>query len=188
MIRYLLNKMLLTLTKHYHYDVRYQQDILQADLAAFLKFMGFQTMATHSGPVPLDALYAARIGALLSEDCGPCTQLAVDLALEAGVPPTIIQAIVQRDVAALPTEVALVVNFTELVLTRKPEADALREDDVLREEIVALWGQQGLIALAFAISAYRVYPALKYALGYGKACNQVIVAQQAVVPGKAPEQ
>lgn len=182
MIRYLLNKMLLTLTKRYQYDVRYQQDILQADLAAFLKFMGFQTMATHSGPLPLDALYAARLGALLSEDCGPCSQLAVDLALEAGLAPAIIQAIVQRDVATLPTEVALVVNFTELVLTRNPEADALRE------EILALWGQQGLIALAFAISAYRLYPALKYTLGYGKACSQVIVAQQAVVPGKAPEQ
>ncbi|MCC5852371.1 MAG: hypothetical protein JJU30_06005 [Alkalimonas sp.] len=176
MIRYLLNKMLLTLKKRYRYDVRYQQDILQADLLAFLKFIGFQTMSTHSGSVPLDALFAARISALLFEDCGPCSQLAVDLALEAGVAPATIQAIVQRDLAALPTEVALVVNFTGLVLTRKPEADALRED------ILALWGQQGLIALAFAISSYRVYPALKYSLGYGKACSKVVVNQQAFTP------
>ncbi|SEA40048.1 hypothetical protein [Alkalimonas amylolytica] len=176
MIRYLLNKMILSFNKKYNYDVQYQQDILQTDLGAFLKFMGFQTMSTHSGALPAAALYAARIRAIISEDCGPCTQLAVNLALEAKLDPGIVQAIIQCELAELPEEIALVVRFTELVLTHNPEADALRE------EILALWGQRGLIAIAFAISSYRVYPALKYTLGYGKTCTQVVVNHQVLAP------
>ena len=47
----------------------------------------------------------------------------------------------------------------------------LGEDD----EIVKRWGRRGLISLAFAITASRIYPTVKYALGHGKACMRVIV-------------
>ena len=49
MLRYLLNKMLRSLNQRYDYDVRYQQEILNTDLVAFLKFSGFQTMSCHTG-------------------------------------------------------------------------------------------------------------------------------------------
>lgn len=178
MIRYTFNKMLLTLKNRYDYDVRYQQDILKRDLAAFLKFMGFQTMSSHSGNLPAGPLYAARIRAIIWDDCGPCTQLVVNMALEAKVSSNIVRAIIEQDLDNLPEDIALVVQFTELVLARHPEADDLRE------KILLLWGHKGLIAIGFAISSYRVYPALKYTLGYGKACSRIQVNEASLAPNR----
>lgn len=180
MIRYALNKVLLKFQGRYNYDVRYQQDILKADLSAFLKFMGFQSMAAHSGRLPAVPLYAARIRAIIWDDCGPCTQLVVDMALEEKVDAKIVQAIIDRDFLSLPEDIACVVKFTDFVLAHNPEADDLRE------KILALWGDQGLIAIAIAVSAYRVYPTLKYALGYGSACNRIQVDQTSLVPTRCP--
>jgi hypothetical protein len=181
MIKYIFNKMLLNMKKRYNYDVRYQEDILKTDLGAFLKFMGFQTMSSHSGNVPIGSLFAARIRAIIWDDCGPCTQLVVDMALEENVSPDIVQAIIARDLDKLPEDIALVVEFTEFVLAHNPEADDLRE------RVLALWGNEGLITLGFAISSYRVYPALKYTLGYGKACSHIEVNDLSLAPNKQPE-
>lgn len=176
MIRYVFNKMLLSLKKRYDYDVQYQQDILTTDLGAFLKFMGFQTMSSHAGGLPVGPLYAARLRAIIWDDCGPCTQLAANMALEAGLEPDLVRAIIHRDMSNLPVEIRLVVCFTDLVLAHNPEADDLRE------RILALWGQRGLISIGFAISSYRVYPALKYTLGHGKACLRITVNETTIAP------
>jgi len=45
----------------------------------------------------------------------------------------------------------------------------------LRGEIVARWGGPAAITLAFAITAGRIYPTVKYALGHGHACRRVRV-------------
>lgn len=179
MLRYMFNKMLLTMQQRYAYDVGYQQDILHSDLAAFLKFSGFQTMASHRGALPAGPLYAARIRAIIFDDCGPCSQLVVNMALEAGLSQAVVRAIIEQDLAALPADMALVVQFTERVLAHDPQADTLRDN------ILALWGSKGLITLSFAISAYRVYPALKYSLGYGRACSRIQLNDLSVVPQRA---
>lgn len=176
MIRYVLNKMLLAMKNRYDYDVLYQQEILAADVGAFLKFMGFQTLSSHSGGLPAEPLFAARLRAIIWEDCGPCTQLIVNMALEAGVKPEIVRAIVERDLDALPDNTATVVRFTEQVLARAPNADTYRE------HIRSLWGTQGLIAIAYAISSCRVYPALKYTLGHGQACGLIQLNQSSLTP------
>ena len=46
----------------------------------------------------------------------------------------------------------------------------------LREEIARRWGDRGLVAVSMALMTARMYPTLKYALGYGKACSKVTVA------------
>jgi hypothetical protein len=38
-----------------------------------------------------------------------------------------------------------------------------------------------LVSLAFAITASRIYPTVKYALGHGKACMRVVVGGTPVV-------
>lgn len=178
MVRYALGKMLLAFKRRYDYDVGYQQEILRADLGAFLKFMGVQTMSAHVGGLPVEPLYAARIRTIIWDDCGPCTQLVVNMALEAKLDPVLVRALIDRDFPNLPANIALVVRFTELVLRHEPEAEELRE------QIRALWGDKGLIAIAFAISSYRVYPSLKYALGYGKSCSRVQVNDSLLVPSR----
>ncbi|MBL4826155.1 MAG: hypothetical protein JKY66_00310 [Spongiibacteraceae bacterium] len=178
MIRYVFNKMLQAMQSRYDYDVSYMHNILKTDLKAFLKFMGFQTMSSHSGNLPAGPLFAVRIRAIIWDDCGPCTQLVVNMALEAKVSPDIVRAIVDRDLDNLPEDMALVIRFTELVLAHHPEADDLRE------KILALWGDEGLIAIAYSISSSRVYPALKYTLGYGKACSRIRVNDLFLAPNR----
>jgi hypothetical protein len=41
----------------------------------------------------------------MAEDCGPCTQLVIDMAQRKGVNPDILRAIVARDFTAMPFEV-----------------------------------------------------------------------------------
>jgi hypothetical protein len=105
----------------------------------------------------------------MQEDCGPCTQLGIDMAQQGGVDPAVLRAIVARDVAAMPEDVALSVRFAEAALARSPEADGLRD------EVVRRFGQRGLISLAFAMLAARMYPTLKYALGHGQACTRLTI-------------
>ncbi len=176
MLRYLLNKMLLSMKKRYDYDVRYMQEILTADLLAFIKYMGFQLMASHSSKVPAEALAAARIRAIIWGDCGSCAQLAVNLALEAKVEPGTVRAIVDLDLDALTETTALVTQFTDMCLAHNPEAEEIRK------KIRALWGTRGLIAIAFSISSAQVYPALKYTLGYGDACSRIQIDDFLLAP------
>ena len=51
--------------------------------------------------------------------------------------------------------------------------------DPLRDEIVRRWGDKALVAVSLAITTGRMYPTLKYALGYGKTCSKVRVAGEA---------
>ena len=180
MIRYIFNSMLLAMQRRYDYDVQYMQDILKTDLKAFLKFQGFQLMSAHAGSLPAGPLFAARIRAIIWDDCGPCTQLVVNMALEAKLSPDMVRAIIDGNLNSLPDDIALVVRFTELVLAHHPEADDLRE------KILSRWGAEGLIAIAYGISSSRVYPTLKYTLGYGKACSRISVDGTSLAPNRQP--
>ena len=55
-------------------------------------------------------------------------------------------------------------------------ARGMETADPLRDEIVRRWGEKGLLAVSLAITTGRMYPTVKYALGYGKACSRVTVA------------
>jgi hypothetical protein len=85
------------------------------------------------------------------------------------VEPAVLRAIVARDFAAMPYEVALAARYTETALQHAPEADDLREE-VLRQ-----WGKRGLVSLAFAIVSSLLYPTLKYALGHGRTCTRLTI-------------
>ena len=52
------------------------------------------------------------ITAVRSEDCGPCTQLAVTMAERQGVSPEILRALLNDDESAMSEEVALAWRFT----------------------------------------------------------------------------
>src|SRR5690606_23793049 len=106
----------------------------------------------------------------LAADCGPCVQLVVTMALREGVPPALISAVLRKQDDALPEEVRLTVQFARASLARDPAADPLRE------QIVQRWGRRALVTLSFALITSQVYPTLKYALGHGKTCQRVMVA------------
>lgn len=160
----------------FDYDTAYMTDILQEDLGGFIKFALFQQMGTHRRQVPLEPWYAAKLRTIIAEDCGPCTQLVVNMAIAEGVAKETVHAIVCRELSRLDAGTSLAVRFTEACLAHAPQANDLRD------EVVGRWGHRGLVTLAFAISSTRVYPTLKYVLGHGQACERVRIGDEVQVP------
>ena len=137
-----------------------------------MAFSKVQGLVSYRKDVPPAAYCAAGLVSVMAEDCGPCTQLTNEMAQREGVDPAILRAVVARDLTAMPYEVALAVRFAEASLNHAPEVDDLRE------EVVRQFGKRGLISLSFALVAGRVFPTLKYALGYGRACTRLTIGGQ----------
>ena len=156
--------------KSFDYDAGYMRAVLEARPVSFLKFSVLPSLANRRD-APAEALAAAGILATLSEDCGPCTQIGVDIALKGGARAEVLRAILAGDEAAMGPDAALGYRFARASLARDLEAA-----DVARDEVVRRWGRKGLIALAMALTTSRMYPTLKYAMGHGRACSKVMVA------------
>jgi hypothetical protein len=173
MIRSILKSQLAAFQKKWGYDASYAQEVVDADPMAIFALFMVGGMLDRKG-APAEVRHAVKLLGVMTEDCGPCSQLAVQMALADGVDPAVLRAVVARDFVAMPADVALAVRFAEASLAHAPEADEPRE------EIVRRWGQRGLVSLAFALATARVYPTLKYTLGHGKACTRLEVAGQTV--------
>jgi hypothetical protein len=173
MLRTLLHRAIDRFARRYRYDAGYLHEILDVSAPAFLKFALAQGMNRHRTAVPVDALFAARLAAVRHEDCGPCAQLTVDMGLDAGVAAETMRAIVARDFARMPVDVALALEFTEATLAHAP-------CDELRDRARERWGGEGLVTLAFAIAATRNFPTIKRVLGYAHACERLRVAGEPI--------
>ena len=169
MIGWFLRRQIAAFERTWGYDAGYMHEVIDADPRAFMTFGKAIGVARYRKDIPLAPHYAAKIVGTMAEDCGPCTQLVITMAEREGVDPTILRAIVARDFAVMPYEVALAARFAELTLRHAPEADDVRE------EVVRMWGQRGLISLAFAVTGARLFPTLKYALGHGHACTRLTI-------------
>ncbi len=169
MIRWFLLRQIAPFERAWNYDAGYIREMIDADPRAVLAFGKAQGISRYRKDVPPAAYFAAAIVAVMSEDCGPCTQLVIDMAEREGVDPAVLGAVVARDYNAMPYEAALAARFTDRTLRHAPQADDLRD------EVVRQWGKRGLISLAFAMVSSRLYPTLKYALGHGQACMRLRV-------------
>src|SRR6516225_7855915 len=158
MMKWLLSRWIGKFERTWNYDASYLRDVLDADPRALTAFSKVAALSNYHKDVPPAAYCAAGIVGTMAEDCGPCTQLVIDMAQRKGVDPVILRAIVARDVSAMPDNVGLAVRFTEASLNHAPEAKDLRD------EVVCRFGKRGLVLLAFAMTAARLYPTLKYAL------------------------
>jgi hypothetical protein len=176
MIKLLARRALRSFSQRYRYDTGYLEALLAHDPGALLKFTLVNIPAAHRRGIPAAPWWAARIRAVLWEDCGPCVQLVCNMALEADVEPATVAAIVTSNLAVLDAETALALQFAEAVLARDSAADTLRV------QVCQHWGQRGLVSLAMAISLGRVYPSVKYTLGHGRSCSLLEIAQHRVAP------
>jgi hypothetical protein len=155
--------------RRYGYDVSYLEMMLNYSPAALFRFAPVMKASTHREVVPIDASFAAKIVGALAEDCGPCTQLVVDMALEAGMPRDQIEAVLRRDPRAMNEATTLGFRFAEAVVRKAPE------DDEFRDAVRAQWGQKGVIDLTMVLQLGRMFPMLKAGLGYAKECRRVTV-------------
>ena len=179
MLKWLLHRKLSAFEREHGYDASYMHAVLDTDVGGFLKFARATGISHYRKDVPADVHVAATLTSSIQADCGPCTQLGVGFALRADVPAATIVAIVKGDEAAMSPDVALAVRFARAVLARDGN-----DADALREQILRRWGPRALLALAFGVMGAQLYPTLKYALGHGKACTRVVVADQTVSPRK----
>src|SRR4051812_6925180 len=158
MLKAMFSRYLDRFERQWGYDASYMRQVLAVSPASFLKF-ALGTRAPDSKAAPPVAMAAAQFAGVLSEDCGPCTQLGADMAAAAGMPPATIRAILAGDEVGMGEEAALVWRFAHASLARDIETC-----DPLRDEIVRRWGEKGLVAIALSLTAARMYPTLKYAL------------------------
>jgi hypothetical protein len=180
MLRSLLRGRVSAFERTWRYDASYLRELIDAGPTVVMRF-GLVGSLGHLRGAPPAALAAARLVGTLSEDCGPCTQLGVDMASREGVSPEVLRALVTGDEAQMGEDAALAYRFARASLRRD-----LAVADPLREQIRARWGRRGLVAIALALTTARMYPTLKYALGHGHACSRVQVpGLAAVAPGAA---
>src|SRR5262245_11643706 len=169
MIKWVLHKAIRKFERGWNYDASYMHEMIDASPRAAWLFSRVTALGQFRRDVPIEAWCAAGITAVRHEDCGPCTQLAVTMAERGGVSPAVLTALLADRPDAMPADVALVWNFTRATLAHDTTADEYRD------VIVNRWGRRALVSLAFAITAARIYPTVKYALGHGKACMRVVV-------------
>ena len=169
MIRWFFRRQIAAFERTWNYDASYVHELIAADPRAFMALGKVMGLGRYRKDIPSAAFHAAGIIAVMAEDCGPCTQLAITMAEREGIDPAILRAVVARDFAAMPYDVALAARFAQKTIAHAPEADDLRE------EVVRRWGKRALISLAFAIMAARLYPTLKYAMGHGHACTRLTI-------------
>lgn len=175
MIKSLLHRQVQKFAGPFGYDATYVHEIIDTSTRAALKFTLFQMIARPTKDVPAAALYAACIAAAVSEDCGPCAQLVVSMALQAGVAPSTIAALLRGDLEAAGKDAEL--GFRYGVAVAQNTADTVSISDAVEQR----FGKQGLVTLAFAVAFGRVYPTVKRGLGHGAACAKIKVADETIV-------
>jgi hypothetical protein len=134
----------------FDYNVSYLHEMLDASTPAFFKFALFRPMSRHREDVPVTAWFAAKLAATMSEDCGPCSQLMVDMAIRAGVAPAIVAALVRDDLISAGADSSLGFRYGQAVAANAPECDAVAE------QALAKYGRRGVASLAMAVAAARV--------------------------------
>lgn len=170
MRNWIARRSLRTFAKRYGHDVSYLEMLLDQSPAGFFKFAPLMKAAAHREAVPVEASFAAKIVGALAEDCGPCTQLVVDMALEAGMPKDQIEAVLRRDPRAMNEATTLGFRFADAVVRR------LTDDEEFRDAVKAQWGQKGVIDLTMALQLGRVFPMVKAGLGCARECRRVTVS------------
>src|SRR4051794_34424662 len=103
-------------------------------------------MLVDRNAAPAPALAAAAMAAFIGEDCEPCAQVSLDIALQTGPDAATLRAIVAADEAAMGDGAALAWRFAHAFLAHDEAAAA-----PLRKDIVRRWGPDGLMAVALSV-------------------------------------
>lgn len=179
MLKWFIKRKLRAFGAAFDYDVGYMLDLIDNDLAAGRAIGALQTATNYRADVPLSGYFAAQIVATMHEDCGPCVQLGVRIAEKSGVPESDLRAVITGDVARMSTDASLGYRFAKAALARDETLD------IVREEVVRRWGKKGLGAVSIGMMTVRAYPAIKYALGHGQACQSVEIGGIVTAPHKS---
>ena len=170
MLKWILHRMTRKFERAYDYDGTYMHEIIDSSAGAGLRLSALPFISGYRDGAPAELWAGAALASTLDGDCGPCAQLTVDFAIEAGVHPAALRACLageyeKADLAGLGF------RFARAAISDDPETDTLRS------EIVRRFGQRALVAVSFATASARAYPVLKRAMGHGAACRRLEVGE-----------
>ena len=179
MMKWLIHRRLAAFEKDFGYNADFMHHVLDTDFRAFMRFGRVGSALRYRKDVPDELYYAVALTGTIGGDCGPCAQLGVTMALREGVPGATLASIVRGNEAEMTDVVRLGVRYARAVLARQPIADEYRAD------IVRRWGERAVVTLALALVGSQIFPTFKYALGYGHACQRLVVEGASIVPQHA---
>lgn len=179
MLKFIARRMLRRFQARYNYDASYMEMMLDHAPRAFFKYNSVANLSRYRDVVPVEASFAAKLVGVLAEDCGPCTQLSVELAREAGMPDDQIEAVLTGSPARMTAATQLGYHFARAIVDRSGD------DDARRDAVRAKWGERGVIELTLACQIVRIFPMVKVGLGHAKACQRVVVAGRTVDVNRA---
>jgi alkylhydroperoxidase family enzyme len=174
MFKFLVERALDASARRHGGDVSYLRGLYAASPRAFWRIAMSSALGAHREAASVEACHAARLVGALSEDCGPCVQVEVDMARKAGVGDAQIEAVLRADPAAMSADTALGFRFAAAVVSKSAGADEARQ--ALR----ARWGDKGIIDLTLALQGSRMFPMLKAGLGFATNCQRVSVGSALV--------
>jgi hypothetical protein len=179
MLAWLIRRKIDSFAAAYAYDMSYVHEILNVSTQAALAYSRATALGSFRRGVPADIHSLVQLVGVMHEDCGPCVQLGVKIAQQAGASPSNLRAVLAGELEQVPPEYALAVRYARAVLARDSAADEFRE------ALSARYGKLGLVSLAFSLTCARIYPTMKYALGFGHACTRITVDGTVVTPVRA---
>jgi hypothetical protein len=150
--------------QHYDYDTTYIEELMEMSPGAFHTFEAAMPLGQYQKAAPTELLAIVKIAAIRAEDCGPCTELGMKMAREAGVPEQIIRGALHGGKG---------LNVEQLDVYHYARAVAANEemDPELLPRLMARLGGEVIAELAIAITGTRLYPTMKRALGHAKSCS-----------------
>ncbi|MEO1187461.1 MAG: hypothetical protein AAFW60_00195 [Pseudomonadota bacterium] len=167
MIKWLLRRGARAFGKSYDYDVGYMLDVIDQSAGAGARLSAFPLISQYRGPKAAQKIWVGAIFAsTLEGDCGPCAQLVLDMAIEAGADPADLKLCFDGDPQRA-GEIGLGFRFAMAAIQGQLEGEDLQAD------IESKYGRRAVIAASFAAATGRFYPVFKRGLGYGHACHQL---------------
>jgi alkylhydroperoxidase/carboxymuconolactone decarboxylase family protein YurZ len=164
MIRFAIKHGIRGMERSLGVTLEYLREVGRVLPGALPRLAFFVPLVRYRRALPASVLNVARIGATLSQDCGECLQIAVNVALQEGVPRHTVEAAVRGDADALEDAEAEALAFAERVGTG---LDANAE----REWVRRRFGDAGVVELSIAVASAHVFPVLKRGMGYAQACR-----------------
>lgn len=173
MLRFIVRRIVAAMRKRYDYDGSYMEEVAAVSSGGALRLMLLPLLSSYRGGAPIDLAAGAAVASTREGDCGPCLQLAVDMALEQGASPDDLHRALAGDPAGA-GETGLGYRFARAAI--EDGADLVE----LRAEILARHGERAVVAVSLAAAMGRTWPVIKRGLGYGQACRLVTVGDVTV--------
>ncbi len=173
MLRFIMRRIAASMRVRYGYDGSYMEEVAAVSTGGALRLMVLPLLSQYRGAAPIDLAAGAAVASTREGDCGPCLQLAVDMALQEGASAVDLRRALAGEVNAA-GEVGLGYRFARAAIADSDDLAALRD------EITARYGQAAVVALSISAATARSWPVIKRGLGHGQACSLVTVGDVAV--------